>query len=102
MEEGGLDQSMVIRGDVVNGRIMFRCMIRAANAHDRHVNATQQLFNHGVVKVSDDPVAQPVFDVLQTGTEIFFDENIPFGLRRLQIFANPFNHLPVIGFVGIE
>ncbi|SAF78499.1 Uncharacterised protein [Enterobacter cloacae] len=77
-------------------------MVRAANAHDRYVDATQQLFNHGVVKVSDNPVSQPVFDVLQTGTEIFFDENIPFGLRRLQIFTNPLNHLTVIGFVGIE
>ena len=102
MQEGAFDQRGVIRRNIVHRGIAFGAMVGAADADNRNVDVSQQLLNDGVVVVSDDAIAQPVFDVLQTGTKIFFDENIPFGLRRLQIFTNPLNHLTVIGFVGIE
>ena len=102
MEKRGFDQGMVIGGNIVNWRIVFGRVVGAADAHDRHVDVGQQLFNDGVVIVGDDAIAQPVFNVLQTGAEIFFNKNIPFGLRRLQIFTHAFYHLTVIGFVGIE
>ena len=102
MQEGGLNQRMVIGGDIVNRRIVLGRMVRPADANNRNVDVSQQLLNDGVVVVSDDPIAQPLFDVFETGSEIFFDKNIPLGLRRLQIFTNALHHLTVVGFVGIE
>ena len=102
MKKGGLDQGMVIGGNVVDRRIVFGRMVGAADAHNRDVDVGQQLLDDGIVIVGDDAIAQPVFDVLQTGAKIFFNKNIPFGLRRLQIFTNTFHHLTVVGFIGIE
>ena len=102
MQECAFDQRGIIGGDIVNRRIAFWLVIGAADADNWHFDIRQQFFYLRVVVIGDNAIAQPLFDVFDTCAKIFFDKDIPFQLRCLQIFANAFNHLTVIGFVGVE
>ena len=102
MQKSAFNERVVVGRDVVNGWILFLAVIGAANANDGDVHIGKQRFNGGVVIVGDDAVSQPLFDVFDSCAEIFLNEDIPLGLRRLQIFADAFNHLTVEGFVGVE
>ncbi len=102
MQKSAFYQRVVVGRDVVNGRVLLLAVIGAANANDGDVYIGEQRFNSRVVIVGDNAVTQPLFDIFDSCAEIFFNEDIPLWLRRLQIFADTFNHLTVKGFVGVE
>ncbi|MNR50473.1 hypothetical protein D3C85_1699930 [compost metagenome] len=83
-------------------RIFFWRVVRAADTHNWNVDVGEQLLDHWIVIIGDNAIAQPVFDVFNAGAEVFFNENIPLRLRRLQIFTHALDNLTVIGFVGVE
>jgi hypothetical protein len=58
-------------------------MIGAADADNRDLDVGQQSLDFRVVIISNDAVAQPLPDVLDTRPEILFNEDIPFLLRCL-------------------
>lgn len=83
-------------------RIVICAMIRPSHPDDGHVYPCQQSLDLVVIVVSDNTIPQPFTDVVDAGAEIFLNKNIPFGLRRLQIFTHAFDNLAVIGFIGVE
>ena len=102
MEKGAFHQRGVVRGNIVDRRVLLWLMIRSADADDGHVDIGQQLFNFGIVIVGDNAIAQPLFDVFDSCPKILFNKDIPLQLGGLQILADALNHLAVISFVGIE
>ncbi|MNO09844.1 hypothetical protein D3C81_2333190 [compost metagenome] len=64
-------------------RVLLRAMVRTAYTNDRHVHIGKQGFDDRVVKIGNHAITQPLFDVFNTRAKIFFDENVPFRLRRL-------------------
>ena len=58
-------------------------MIRTTDANHRHRNVAQRLLNLRIVKVSNNPVTQPVFNIVDPAAEVFINENIPVTLRCL-------------------
>ena len=102
MKKGAFHQRGVVRGNIVDRRVLLWLMIRAADADDGHVDIGQQLFNFGIVIVGDNAIAQPLFDVFDACPKVLFNKDIPFQLGGLQILADTFNYLAVISFVGVK
>ncbi len=102
MQKGFLHQRGVVSRDVVHRRIILLPVVRAANADNRHGDIRQQGFDGAIVVIGDHPIAQPLPDVVDAAAEIFFDEDIPVSLRRLQILTDALHNLTVIHFVGVK
>ena len=57
MQEGALDQSMVIGGDVMYRRVIFREVLGTAYAYDGNVNVDQQTRDFRIVVVGNHAIA---------------------------------------------
>jgi len=77
MQKGALDQSVVIGGDVVHRRVVLWAMVGAAYPDDWHANLGQHALDLAVVEVGNYPVPQPLFNIVEAGTEIFLNKDVP-------------------------